>query len=651
MLSLLLALCLGAESLPPLQPGQAPPRNLTELWGNYDPRAEPLETTLVREWREGAATCRYVVFTVGTFKGKPARMAAYYAFPAGQTGRVAGLLHLHGGGQQASLHSVVFAALNGYASLSLNWGGQVLALAQPGDPGTDWGALDATQQHKAHYASCQPDGKTLDAVESPRNNNWFLLVLAARRGLTFLAAQPEVDPARLGVSGHSMGGKLTTDLAAIDERVKVAVPSCGGSGSAPGKLAGMPGSGARGAEGALNLACIDDRAYLPRLRCPVLWLAPTNDFAGPLDNMAENWRAIGSRSARYAISPHFNHRHAREFAVSGYLLCDHYLNAGPALAQTPELALKLDTPDGVPLATLLPDRPGEVTRAAIWYAVDPHTLTRFWRTATAERHGDRWTARLPLLSPGQPLYVLASVWYPLTRKYQGYQWLEFGGVQEYALSSQLLTRLPSELLAARCRPTAAHEALIDDGAHDWQDWYRLEWANPVHWTAVTRKVKDPQWRGPDGAQLAVDVQCAKDTVFVVRASVNDWGAFGRQPGGEFAAAREVKGGPDWQTLTFSLADFAPANERTRGKLTNWRYLTELALSGQAEVLIDGQKVKLGGRAWPQPRPIRNLRWVGGQPVTQAEMVGALTPEQLAAQIEQAIKASTDLEARERGGQR
>jgi len=68
----------------------------------------------------------------------------------------------------------------------------------------------------------------LDAVESPRNNGWFLATLGARRGLTFLERQPEVDGNKLGVYGHSMGGKLTVLTAGSDKRVKAAAPSCGG---------------------------------------------------------------------------------------------------------------------------------------------------------------------------------------------------------------------------------------------------------------------------------------------------------------------------------------------------------------------------------------------------------------------------------------
>jgi hypothetical protein len=35
------------------------------------------------------------------------------------------------------------------------------------------------------------DEYTIDAVASPRNSNWFLLAVAARRAITFLEQQPE----------------------------------------------------------------------------------------------------------------------------------------------------------------------------------------------------------------------------------------------------------------------------------------------------------------------------------------------------------------------------------------------------------------------------------------------------------------------------
>jgi cephalosporin-C deacetylase-like acetyl esterase len=48
----------------------------------------------------------------------------------------------------------------------------------------------------------------------------------AIRAIDYLASRPEVDPDRIGVTGNSGGGNLTVNTAAMDERVKVAVPSC-----------------------------------------------------------------------------------------------------------------------------------------------------------------------------------------------------------------------------------------------------------------------------------------------------------------------------------------------------------------------------------------------------------------------------------------
>lgn len=48
----------------------------------------------------------------------------------------------------------------------------------------------------------------------------------ARRGLDYLVSMREVDPSRIGVTGCSGGGTLTTYISALDERVKVAAPAC-----------------------------------------------------------------------------------------------------------------------------------------------------------------------------------------------------------------------------------------------------------------------------------------------------------------------------------------------------------------------------------------------------------------------------------------
>jgi dienelactone hydrolase len=54
-----------------------------------------------------------------------------------------------------------------------------------------------------------------------------LFYLAMRKGLDYLASQPNVDPNRLGVTGLSGGGWQTAVLSGLDERVVAAVPVAG----------------------------------------------------------------------------------------------------------------------------------------------------------------------------------------------------------------------------------------------------------------------------------------------------------------------------------------------------------------------------------------------------------------------------------------
>ncbi len=123
------------------------PSTVTALWSDFDPQKAPLAIEVVREWEKDGTAYRYVTFHIETFKGQPARMAAFYAFPKGAE-KLPGLLHLHGGGQRAFLHEVEFYAQRGYACLSINWGGREMEEAKEGDPNTDWGARSADRPHR-----------------------------------------------------------------------------------------------------------------------------------------------------------------------------------------------------------------------------------------------------------------------------------------------------------------------------------------------------------------------------------------------------------------------------------------------------------------------------------------------------------------------
>lgn len=126
------------------------PQSVEQLWADFDPRKDALETEVIREFKEDGGVFRHVRFVVGTFKGKTARMTAIYGFPdattvksssAGTNDKLPAVMHIHGGGQRAFLSEVKMLVSRGYAALSVNWGGSAgqtpfnsVEGAQPSDP-------------------------------------------------------------------------------------------------------------------------------------------------------------------------------------------------------------------------------------------------------------------------------------------------------------------------------------------------------------------------------------------------------------------------------------------------------------------------------------------------------------------------------------
>ena len=634
------------------------PQTLDELWADF-PRLDketPLEAEVLKSWEQDDIVCRIVRYQVGVFKGAPARVAAFYAFPK-KGAKLPALLSMHGGGQSASLDNVLLDARRGYAGLSLNWGGNKLNFGRAAEtyvgPQTDWGKLDAThppQRNKVnHFAgSLAPDEFTLDAVQSPRNSNWFLVLMAARRAITFLQQQPEVDPDRIGAYGHSMGGKLTTDLAGIDPRIKAAVPSCGGAGDILDSQEDLPGC-VKGRPPAMELDCISDNAYIPRITCPMLWLSPTNDFNAPICNMAWNWRNLPDERIRFSISPHLNHRHTDSHYITQYLWFEQHLKGTLKLPTTPRLTLALKTPDGIPLVIVTPDESMSVKRVDIYYSLDPHELTRFWRDAGAVKNGSKWTAACPVMSLEQPVFAYADVIYDLPVPYlNAEQPPGQDRTEVFALSSRVLSASSAQLREAGVKPSDRADRMIDDGSRGWHDWYQLNWNHAPLWTAVTRKLKDAKWRGPDGASLVFEARPATDCTLVIKVTTNGWAAFVTGgPAIDYTVVKHLKGAGGWQQIGVSLKELMATDPAHTAPLTGWQTVTELSISPSGDTVKDGRKVTVQGTSWQGTKAIRNLHWEGGEYSLHRTVDAVLTPAEHKKAFDEAIKKSLEQEKADR----
>jgi hypothetical protein len=364
----------------------------------------------------------------------------------------------------------------------------------------------------------------------------------------------------------------------------------------------------------MELACVSDNAYIPLITCPILWLSPTNDFHGNIDNMAWNWRLLPDNRVRFSISPHLNHRHTDEHALTQHLWFEEHLKGAFKMPQTPQIVLDLKSADGVPSISVIPDSTLPVKRVDIYWSIDPHTLTRFWRDAKAVRVGQQWQASCPMMSLDQPVFAFANVIYDTPLHYRRVaQPQGQDNSDTFAISSRVVSVSSRQLQDAGVKPTDKVERLIDDGARGWHDWYRLNWAHPPLWTATTRKLKDVKWRGPDGARLVFEIQTEIDNTLVLKFNCNAWGAVEPgKPAIDYTAVKELKGTRGWQAVTVGLNELVATDPKVTLPLANWQSVTEFSISPSGETVRDGKKQSVAGKAWRGPREFRHLRWEGGE---------------------------------------
>lgn len=604
---------LNNETFPPLKDRNVP-QTIEELWKDYDPRKEPLDTEILKEWMEDNVIMKVVRYRIGIFKGQKAMMAAIYGYPKGAA-NLPGLVQIHGGGQYADYRAVLTNAKRGYATISIAWAGRINAPNytvnhaivklflenKTEDPEfkitTDWGAVDGyhdpCRNPENSFVEIPTASWTLDSIKSPRNNSWFLCTVGARRALTFLENQPEVNPEKLGVYGHSMGGKLTVLTTGSDARVKTSAPSCGGVSD-------------RYNENPLFRATLGDEPYLKQITCPILFLSPSNDFHGRINDLQKALTEIQSKQWRITCSAHHNHQDNAECEVATQLWFDQYLKGIFTFPETPKSSLELKNKDGVPTFSVTPDASKNIMNVDVYYTqqgqIDgkmddrENTINRFWHHAQTTKKGNSWTAKLPVLCNDKPIWAYANVVYSLDDIVTGAGY--YYGIytaDKFNLSSNMTMVEPEQLKAAGVKATMKPSLTIETFIGDWKkEWFTYQ---PDNWACKTHKLYDDKWKAAENAKLAFEVRSTTPNKMVV-------GIDG------YATEIKLRGGSEWQRIVLSAKDFQNATGKA---LPNWTGIKELRL-GPMETLNEKKdseikKLELGAK-WTGEKPeFRILRWI------------------------------------------
>ena len=134
------------------------------------------------------------------------RVPAYLLLPQGREGRLPAVLCLHqtvdigkgepvGLGRKPELHYTKQLAERGYVTLAPDY---------------------------PNFGEYKIDPYAMGYASATMKGIWNHM-----RAVDLLQSLPEVDPDRIGVIGHSLGGHNSLFVAALDERVRVIVTSCG----------------------------------------------------------------------------------------------------------------------------------------------------------------------------------------------------------------------------------------------------------------------------------------------------------------------------------------------------------------------------------------------------------------------------------------
>lgn len=213
-----------------------------------------------------------LTFANEPYRGRGTSVFAYMGLPKISTwqrnGIVPGIVLIHGGGGQAFEYWVRNWNDAGYAAIAIDFAGNAENAAKLPDYGPN-------QEH---------DGK-FDHIRLGIKECWSYHAIAAIiRAHTILATHPQIDENRIGMTGLSWGGYLTSLAAGLDDRFQFAIPvyGCGHLTAGSTWFNNPQGGGFNNLGEELTelwMENFDPSSYIHQVTYPMFFLNGTNDFA------------------------------------------------------------------------------------------------------------------------------------------------------------------------------------------------------------------------------------------------------------------------------------------------------------------------------------------------------------------------------------
>ena len=325
-----------------------------------------------------------------SYKGKPTRAFAYIGIPKSDK-PVPAMVLVHGGGGKAFYEWVKLWNDRGYAAISMSLEGHM---------------PDSIGKGKLRHDYSGPTrvGR-FDDVELPLNEQWmYHAVSDIMIGHSLIESLPEVDANRIGITGISWGGVLSSLVSGIDIRLKCAIPvyGCGYLYESKGHF---------GKRGTNSLALWEKKKFWDPSHqfstgiVSTLWVNSDSDAHFSINSTSNSFKTT-SNHAYMTIHPKMKHSHfagwdpkliPEIYDFADFILKGEKLELGSVVKQPSKRKMKLTYRSEVPIleATVY-----YLNEDLIYRKLNPdskHARPGPWLHLTAEidSHKNKVKAKLP----------------------------------------------------------------------------------------------------------------------------------------------------------------------------------------------------------------------------------------------------------------
>lgn len=498
-----------------------------EVWKDYDPDQGDFKEKIVRqETKDGIFSKESYISAY--VNGEDVRVFCKYVVKEGAK-KAPGLLNVHGwmGGPAIDMKYVN----DGWAVMAHDYSGINTRSDYTKYPDAlAHGHMEAKKMGHALIYDRMPDGSQ---TTNPKATSHYLWNAVQRRALSYLLAQKEVDPDRIGAKGYSYGGTIMWNLG-MDPRVKaiVAYFGIGWINYYRDRAVWMHNNPyqepARSPGQQLYLSAVAPQAHAPYIKAASLWLNGSNDHHGGHERGCETFTSFKPGVPwDFAVQARGHHNTEKLGDNCKLWLDKHVLGKNHFWPERPQSKIKLDE-KGVPELHLTPASPAEIKELQVYQCLKTsNNIARFWRDVDSVRQGNTWVAKLPVMNVNDYVFSYANIRYN----------------NDCVLSSDFEAVIPSRL--GKAVATDKKSDLISGGTGQWSHVGPAEGVGgvqgfrPLDNRRGTKNIQfsDPKWKAPQGSKLSFRFYCTQPQKVVLSANRR------------FTKELEITASNDWQRMT------------------------------------------------------------------------------------------------------